>query len=194
MIPRMPGETLRWTVVAKRIRMALRCAAGGLLLSACSASSEGQNQHGAADTVTPASSAQKTERASSAGGVQPVALAAVSTSSNPGPSSSSITTGSVQQSAAGGSPPSAQARTTTQQRCEQLRQESDVWQRSRKLAVLNRGEAGGRMADLHTPWTKENVVFYLATCNSKKQLSRPQTHRDAGQSPSASVKMASARE
>lgn len=54
-------------------------------------------------------------------------------------------------------------------RCAQLRQDGVVWERARKLAVLNRGEAGARMADLNTPWTKENVSFYLASCQSRKQ-------------------------
>jgi hypothetical protein len=50
-----------------------------------------------------------------------------------------------------------------------LQHDGEIWQRTRKLAVLNRGEAGARTADLHSPWTKENVSFYLASCNSRKR-------------------------
>ncbi len=113
--------------------------------------------------------------------MQPVAAPAVAHTSA-AVSSSPITTGSIQ------TPQSAR------QRCEQLRQDGDVWQRTRKLAVLNRGEAGGRMADLHTPWTKENVTFYLATCNSRKAKSPATTENGISSSRAGAASVASVRE
>ena len=72
-------------------------------------------------------------------------------------------------------PSEAQTLRTLDQHCTKLRQEGEVWQRARKLAIQNRGEAGGRMADLHSPWSKENMTFYVDNCSPRQQKSREQT-------------------
>ena len=61
------------------------------------------------------------------------------------------------------------------QRCAQLRQDGEIWQKTRKLAIQNRGDAGARMADLHSPWTRENVAFYIGQCGTGQQRTRTQT-------------------
>ena len=157
-----------------------------LVLSACSAAPESQTQLGATDALGNANAARSASEAKS-----PASEQAVGVSSGPA-ASSSITTGSIRPSTAAASPPSGNQSSfdtthTAKQRCEQLRQDGEVWQRTRKLAVLNRGEAGGRMADLHTPWTKENVTFYLAACNSRKAKSPATTEKGMNGSRIASI-------
>ena len=78
-----------------------------------------------------------------------------------------------------GRPPSpaqsqAQQVRAIDQRCAQLLQDGEIWQRTRKLAIQNRGEAGARMADLHSPWTKEKVVFFVDQCGPRQHKSRQQ--------------------
>lgn len=71
-----------------------------------------------------------------------------------------------------------------EQRCAQLRREGEVWERARKLAVASRGEAGARTADAHTPWTMENVGFYLASCT--RQVAKPRPPASSAASVTAS--------
>ena len=52
------------------------------------------------------------------------------------------------------------------------------------LVRLLAGEAGARVADLNTPWTKENVAFYLASCQSgKNRAPQPAQAREAVRQP-----------
>jgi hypothetical protein len=163
----------------------------GLLLSACSGAPEGQNQLGATDSRGNADAAYSAAETKAPATAQPAGM-----SSGRMPVSA-ITTGSVRPNpteviSASGNQFSPQAPHTAKQRCEQLRQDGDVWQRTRNLAVRNRGEAGGRMADLHTPWTKENVTFYLAACNSRKVKS-PATTENGGPGNSSAPAASSAK-
>lgn len=48
------------------------------------------------------------------------------------------------------------------------------------------------MADLHTPWTKENVTFYLAACNSLK-VKTPATTENGGPGKSSAPAASSAK-
>lgn len=177
MILQVPGRKILLPLQAMLLGV------GGLLLSACSASPESQNQLGATAT----SGIAGVTASASGAPVQPVVAA-------PAP----ITTGSIRSNASAASL-SAPHRQTIRQRCETLRQDGDVWQRTRKLAVLNRGEAGARMADLHSPWNKENVAFYMASCTGKPSKKPAITENSTrgnrlAASQWASKKWASARE
>jgi hypothetical protein len=136
----------------------------GMFLSACSGSTDTQNNLGAGDAAAaPAPAGAAIGAGGAAGKVTPIVTGSIH-----GAPRASGPVGCP----AGKSPSPAQALQAIDQRCLQLRQDGEVWQRTRKLAVLNRGEAGGRMADLHSPWTKENMTFYVDQCGPRQQKSR----------------------
>jgi hypothetical protein len=138
----------------------------GLILSGCSAAPDDQAQLGAKASF--ATFQTPTQPHNTAGACPPQKVSAAT----PGPSQ-------VQSQ--------AQALRTIYYRCAQLRQDGEIWQKSRNLAVKNRGEAGARMADLHTPWTKENAEFFVDECGPRQQKTRTQAMSRIGRKPAAPV-------
>lgn len=184
LISRMRADGSRWpaSVISVRTGLALAMA---FAMSACAAAPERQSEFSAVEPFISGSAALAKTGAPSA--THPPAQSATMT---PSP----ITTGSIRTS----SPVAPQASTlppqTPHQRCEQLRQDGVVWERTRKLAILNRGEAGAQMADLHTPWTKENVAFYVASCNGRKAKTAGTGDKSASRASRNSKQLASAME
>jgi hypothetical protein len=130
-------------------------AIAGLIAGGCSAASEDQSHLGAGSLPRVKSSLDQTAA------VQPA-------------SPDTTVPAKTVACPPGKAPTTGQDLRTIDQRCAQLRQDGEIWQRSRKLAVQNRGEAGARMADLHTPWTKENTEFFVDQCGARQQKSREQ--------------------
>lgn len=137
----------------------------GMLAAACSAP-ETHSQLGASDTaalITGSMNAKPADATTAA--AKPTTTQALASATGVAGSGACP---------AGKAPTQAQTLRNLDQRCTKLREEGEVWQRTRKLAVLNRGEAGGRMADLHTPWTKEVMAFYVDHCSPSHQKGRAQ--------------------
>lgn len=156
--------------MARRAATRVICALG-LLVSACSGAVDTQSQLGATDVASPAAN-------QTMGATQPAVQKAPAVLASAGAPPAGAMAASVAPAAvtcpAGQGPSRSQPLRVIDQRCSQLRQEGEVWQRTRKLAILNRGEAGARMADLHSPWTKENITFYVDQCTPRQQRNRDQ--------------------